>query len=120
VLAYLPLAWIGQNIFSYAQARHRLHGQLPRVAVDGHQRHARDRPDLLLRAARVFEGLLTQVMIRMEDAGRLKRKMFQYFMDVARKVGADILDGRRSASATASCTGSATSSSTVRCATCSA
>jgi long-chain acyl-CoA synthetase len=43
---------------------------------------------------RVFEGLLTQVMIRMEDAGRIKRRMFHYFMDVAKKVGADILDGR--------------------------
>ena len=43
---------------------------------------------------RVFEGLLTSVMIRMEDAGALKRKMFHYFMDVARKVGPTKMDGK--------------------------
>jgi long-chain acyl-CoA synthetase len=43
---------------------------------------------------RVFENLLTQVMIRMEDAGGIKRKLFAHFMDVARRCGADILDGK--------------------------
>jgi long-chain acyl-CoA synthetase len=43
---------------------------------------------------RVFEGLLTSVMIRMEDAGRIKRWMFQRAMDVARRVGPAVLDGR--------------------------
>jgi long-chain acyl-CoA synthetase len=43
---------------------------------------------------RVFENLLTQVMIRMEDAGAIKRNMFHYFMDVARRCGAEILDGK--------------------------
>jgi long-chain acyl-CoA synthetase len=43
---------------------------------------------------RVFEGLLTTVMIRMEDAGTLKRKMFHAFMDVARRIGPDKMDGK--------------------------
>jgi long-chain acyl-CoA synthetase len=43
---------------------------------------------------RVFEGLLTSVMIRMEDAGKLKQKLFHHFMDVAKRCGADILDGK--------------------------
>jgi long-chain acyl-CoA synthetase len=43
---------------------------------------------------RVFENLLTQVMIRMEDAGIVKRKMFHSFMEVARRCGAEILDGK--------------------------
>jgi long-chain acyl-CoA synthetase len=43
---------------------------------------------------RVFEGLLTSVMIRMEDAGRIKRAMFGYFMEVARRVGPDLMDGK--------------------------
>src|SRR4029079_17058615 len=43
---------------------------------------------------RVLEGLLTQVTIRMEDASWVKRRMFQYFMDLARRVGANLLDGR--------------------------
>jgi long-chain acyl-CoA synthetase len=41
---------------------------------------------------RVFENLLTTVMIRMEDAGTTKRNMFHYFMAVAKRCGADILD----------------------------
>ena len=43
---------------------------------------------------RVFENLLTQVMIRMEDASAIKRGAFHYFMDVARRCGAEILDGK--------------------------
>ena len=42
---------------------------------------------------RVFEMQLTQVMIRMEDAGRFKQWLFHRFMDHARKVGPAILDG---------------------------
>jgi long-chain acyl-CoA synthetase len=43
---------------------------------------------------RVFENLLTQVMIRMEDASALKRWLFAYFTGVARRCGSEILDGR--------------------------
>ncbi len=93
VLAYLPMAWIGQNIFSYAQA-----------LVTGYTVNCPESPSTVttdLREVgptyyfappRVFEGLLTQVMIRMEDAGRLKRALFHYFMGVAKRVGGKILD----------------------------
>jgi long-chain acyl-CoA synthetase len=43
---------------------------------------------------RIFEALLTSVMIRMEDASALKRKMFQSFMDLARRVGPALRDGK--------------------------
>jgi ribose 5-phosphate isomerase RpiB len=68
----------------------------------------------------VFENLLTQVMIRMEDASPIKRKLFQHFMDVAKRCGADILDGKPSRVATACSTGWASCSSTARSRTCSA
>ena len=42
----------------------------------------------------MFEGLLTSVMIRMEDAGAIKRRMFQYFMSVAQRVGPSRMDGK--------------------------
>src|SRR5690606_16085692 len=38
--------------------------------------------------------LLTSVMIRMEDAGAIKRRMFHAFMDVARRVGPAMRDGK--------------------------
>ncbi len=43
---------------------------------------------------RIFEGLLTSVMIRMEDASRLKRNVFHFFMDVAKRVGPTLMDGK--------------------------
>ena len=95
VLAYLPLAWIGQNIFSYAQALatgYTVNCPESPSTVTNDMREIG--PTYYFAPPRVFEGLLTQVMIRMEDAGAIKRKMFHYFMGVARKVGADILDGR--------------------------
>ena len=57
VLAYLPMAWIGQNIFSYAQSLVAGFSHLlPGVGGNGDDRHARDRPDLLLRAAARARG----------------------------------------------------------------
>jgi len=95
VLAYLPLAWIGQNIFSYAQALatgYTVNCPESPSTVTNDMREIG--PTYYFAPPRVFEGLLTQVMIRMEDAGRIKRRMFHYFMGVAKKVGADILDGK--------------------------
>jgi long-chain acyl-CoA synthetase len=51
-------------------------------------------PSYYFAPPRVFEGQLTQIMIRMEDAGKFKQKMFHYFMEHARKVGPSILDGK--------------------------
>ncbi len=41
---------------------------------------------------RVFEALLTRVMIRMEDASALKRWLFRHFMGVARRWGEKIVN----------------------------
>ena len=95
VLAYLPPAWIGQNIFSYAQwlaAGYVVNcpESASTVTIDLKEVG----PTYYFAPPRVFEGLLTSVMIRMEDAGALKRKMFHYFMDIARKVGPTKMDGK--------------------------
>ena len=96
VLAYLPMAWIGQNIFSYAQA-----------LVTGYTVNCPESPSTVMNdlreigptyyfaPPRVFEGMLTQVSIRMEDASRIKRGMYRYFMGVAKRVGGRILDGEQ-------------------------
>jgi long-chain acyl-CoA synthetase len=95
VLAYLPPAWIGQNIFSYAQWL--VTGYVVNcpessgtVTIDLKEVG----PTYYFAPPRVFEGLLTSVMIRMEDAGALKRNMFHRFMDLARRVGPDLMDGK--------------------------
>jgi long-chain acyl-CoA synthetase len=96
VLAYLPLAWIGQNLFSYAQALWcGFTVNCPESAATVAQDLREIGPTYYFAPPRVFEGLLTQVMIRMEDAGTVKRRMFHYFMDLARRVGGRILDGEQ-------------------------
>ncbi len=95
VLAYLPPAWIGQNIFSYAQwlaAGYVVNCPESAATVTIDLKEVG--PTYYFAPPRVFEGLLTSVMIRMEDAGSLKRKMFHYFMDIARKVGPQKMDGK--------------------------
>jgi long-chain acyl-CoA synthetase len=95
VLAYMPPAWIGQNIFSYAQ------WLVCGYVVNCPESSATVTIDLkeigptyYFAPPRVFEGMLTSVMIRMEDAGNFKRKLFHYFMGVAKKVGPALMDGQ--------------------------
>lgn len=94
-LSYLPMAWVGDNLFSYAQAL--VAGFTVNCPESGDTVMTDMReigPTFYFAPPRVFENLLTQVTIRMEDAGALKRNMFHYFMEVARRCGADILDGK--------------------------
>ncbi|MEY4979457.1 MAG: hypothetical protein RLZZ352_1727 [Pseudomonadota bacterium] len=95
VLAYLPPAWIGQNIFSYAQWL--VAGYVVNCPESGSTVTIDLKevgPTYYFAPPRVFEGLLTSVMIRMEDAGSFKRKMFHGFMDVARRIGPALMDGK--------------------------
>jgi long-chain acyl-CoA synthetase len=95
VLAYMPLAWIGQNIFSYAQWL--VCGYVVNcpesastVSIDLNEIG----PTYYFAPPRIFEGLLTTVMIRMEDAGFIKKRLFHHFMGVARRVGTRLMDGQ--------------------------
>ncbi|PWK38704.1 AMP-dependent synthetase/ligase [Cupriavidus plantarum] len=95
VLSYLPMAWVGDNLFSYAQAMvagFTVNCPESRETVMTDLREIG--PTYYFAPPRIYEGLLTQVMIRMEDAGWIKRKLFHWAMAVARRCGADLLDGR--------------------------
>ena len=94
VLAYMPPAWIGQNIFSYAQWLSCGYVvNCPESSATATIDLKEIGPTYYFAPPRVFEGMLTTVMIRMEDAGALKRNMFHYFMGVAKKVGPALMDG---------------------------
>jgi long-chain acyl-CoA synthetase len=96
VLAYLPPAWIGQNIFSYAQwLACGYVVNCPESAATVTIDLKEVGPTYYFAPPRVFEGLLTSVMIRMEDASALKRRMFHYFMSVAKRVGPTRMDGKQ-------------------------
>jgi len=93
VLAYLPMAWMGQNIFSYTQW---LVNGFTVNCPESDQTVAADMreigPTYYFAPPRVLEALLTQVTIRMEDAAPIKQKMFRYFLDVAKRVGERLLE----------------------------
>src|SRR4030095_8313444 len=86
VISYLPLAWVGDHVFSYAQ---------PFTAgfcvncPESPETVSEDRREIGTTYAfappRIYENLITLTMVRMEDAGRLKRNMFHYFIDLARQ-----------------------------------
>ena len=95
VLAYLPPAWIGQNIFSYAQWLAcgyvvNCPESASTVMIDMKEIG----PSYYFAPPRIFEGLLTSVMIRMEDAGSVKRWLFHRCMALAKRVGPAIMDGK--------------------------
>ena len=93
ILSYLPMAWVGDHLFSYAQAL--VAGFTVNCPESGETVLTDLReigPTYYFAPPRVFENMLTSVMIRMEDASKFKRSIFHYYMELARRVGADILD----------------------------
>lgn len=94
VLSYLPMAWVGDHIFSYGQA------YVAGFCINCPESEATIPNDLreigptyYFAPPRVFENILTTVTIRMHDAGKLKQRMYNYFMGVARKTGVPLLNG---------------------------
>src|SRR5215470_14502003 len=95
VLSYLPMAWVGDHLFSFAQwlvAGFTINCPESSETVMIDLREIG--PTYYFAPPRIFENLLTQVMIRMEDASAVKRWLFRYFIDVARRCGPEILDRR--------------------------
>ena len=95
VLAYLPMAWVGDFIFSIGQAYWcGFCVNCPESAGTMMTDLREIGPSYYFAPPRIFETQLTNVMIRMEDAGRLKQWLFKTFMAHAKRVGPKILDGQ--------------------------
>ena len=95
VLAYLPMAWVGDFIFSIGQAAWTgFCVNCPESQGTMHTDLREIGPTYYFAPPRVFESQLTNVMIRMEDAGKTKKWLFDTFMAHAKKVGPAILDGK--------------------------
>ena len=95
VLSYLPPAWAGDFLFSFAQwlvAGFTINCPESADTVPIDMREIG--PTYYFAPPRIFESMLTSVSIRMEDAARPKQWLYRRFMQVARRVGADILDGK--------------------------
>ena len=103
-LAYLPLAWVGDHYLNYAQG---MVAGFCMACPESGETVAQDLreigPTFYFAPPRVFEQMLTRVMIRMEDAGSVKRHLFHYFIGVARRYGEKILDRAAGAARSAGC-----------------
>lgn len=96
VLCYLPMAWVGDHVFSYTQwlvAGFSINCPESGATVTTDLREIG--PTYYFAPPRVFENLLTQVMIRMDDACAFKRWMFHRCMAIAKRCGAELLDGKK-------------------------
>src|SRR4029077_14127276 len=93
-LAYLPLAWVGDHYLNYAQG---LAAGFCMACPESGETVEQDLreigPTFYFAPPRGFEAMLTRVMVRMEDAAPIKRRMFNYFLGVARRYGESILTG---------------------------
>src|SRR6185369_8282319 len=95
MLSYLPMAWVGDHLFSYAQATYAgLTINCPESSDTVMTDMREIGPTCYFAPPRIFENLLTQVMIRMEDASAPKRWLFHAFMAVAKRCGTEITDGK--------------------------
>ncbi|MGB0927371.1 MAG: AMP-binding protein [Pikeienuella sp.] len=95
VLAYLPMAWVGDFVFSVAQCYVAGFSVACPESPETMMADLREiGPSYFFAPPRVFENLLTNVMIRMEDASKFKQWLFKHFMEHAKKVGPDMLDGK--------------------------
>ncbi|MCY4462592.1 MAG: AMP-binding protein [Albidovulum sp.] len=96
VLAYLPMAWVGDFIFSLGQAYWCGFCVNCPESADTMMTDLKEiGPTYYFAPPRIFESILTSVMIRMEDASAIKRAMFKFFMDHAAKCGPARLSGKR-------------------------
>lgn len=95
IISYLPPAWVGDHLFSLAQwlvAGYTINCPESASTVSIDMREIG--PTYYFAPPRVFEGMLTSISIRMEDAAPFKRRLYEQCMELARRVGSDILDGK--------------------------
>ena len=85
-LAYLPMAWVGDTIFSLSAAL------VCGVTVNTPESPETVRRDLrelgphgIVAPPRIWESLLTDIQVKAADASWLKRRTYNYFADLARR-----------------------------------
>ncbi len=95
IVAYLPIAWVGDHIFSYAQsyvAGFCVNCPESPETIDDDRREIG--PTYVFAPPRIYESMLTRTLVRMQDASRLKQKMVEHFLALGNRVGEAILDGK--------------------------
>jgi long-chain acyl-CoA synthetase len=87
IMAYLPMAWIGDHMFSYGQALAAgFTVNCPESTATTFHDQKEIGPTHIFAPPRIWENILTQIMIKIEDSAWIKQKAFHYFMKVANRV----------------------------------
>ena len=87
ILSYLPMAWIGDHIFSYAQSI--VTGfaiNCPESAATVLHDLKEIGPTYFFAPPRIWESILTNVMVRVEDCAWPKRTLVHFFLGLAQAV----------------------------------
>jgi long-chain acyl-CoA synthetase len=87
VMAYLPMAWIGDHMFSFSQSL--VAGfttNCPESATTVLADLKEIGPTYFFAPPRIWENILTSVMIRVDDTAWIKRRLVHFFLDLARRV----------------------------------
>ena len=86
-LAYLPMAWMGDAFYTLVMSLYVGFTVNCPESPETVQRDLRELgPTQLLAPPRIWENMLTGVLVRANDAGPLKRRVFEYFRGVAERV----------------------------------
>ncbi|MGE0426242.1 MAG: AMP-binding protein, partial [Reyranellaceae bacterium] len=94
-LAFLPMAWVGDAVYSLAVSIAAGATVNCPESPETVQRDLRELgPTIVLAPPRVWETLLTQMQVRSADASPLKRRLFDYFKDVAERRELLLQDGK--------------------------
>ena len=87
VMAYLPMAWIGDSIYSLAMLLDiGFTINCPEAATTVLRDMREIGPTVVFCPPRIWENILATVRVKMEDAAWMKQKMFAFFINVAQRV----------------------------------
>ena len=84
ILSYLPMAWVGDHVFSYAQSVITgFAANCPESAATVLHDLKEIGPTYFFAPPRIWETILTNVLLRLDDCAWPKRKLVHFFLDLA-------------------------------------
>jgi long-chain acyl-CoA synthetase len=94
-VAYLPMAWVGNSLFSLALHMHiGFTCNFPEKPETLRRDLREVGPTMALAPPRLWENALTEIMVRAADATPTKRRIFDFFRGVAERAQLCVAEGR--------------------------
>lgn len=95
-VSILPFAWIGEQMLAVACGL--LKGMAISFPEDASTQRADMReigPDIMFAPPRIWESMLSEVQVRIDEAGKLKRAVFGWGYQISDRIAAEAASGRR-------------------------